>query len=154
MVDKERLHKVIESYLEENSLFLVEVTERGGDNLIVTIDSINSVTLEQCGAINQIVREWLDEESLDYIITVTSAGLTTPFKIFEQYQKYLNREVEVVTKGGEKFSALLVDATEEEIEVERKVRVSVEVKKRKESKVIRERLPLAEIKSTKPYIKI
>jgi ribosome maturation factor RimP len=49
----------------------------------------------------------LDRESEDFELTVTSAGLTSPFKTIRQYKKYENKEIEVVDKKGVKLAGVL-----------------------------------------------
>lgn len=69
-----------------------------------------------------------------------------------QYRKYLGKEVTVLKKDGTKITAILAEASEEYIDIEYTKMVAVEGKKRKERRETRERLPLSDIKSTKPFI--
>jgi len=54
----------------------------------------------------------LDREEEDYELEVSSAGLTEPFKVLNQYKKNINNEVEVLTKAGKKTIGILTEVNE------------------------------------------
>lgn len=153
MIQKERLASLIEKYLADNSLFLVDITISPDNDIEITIESLDSdVNLDNCTDINKIIIDAVDRDIEDYSLTVTSAGLDQPFKVLLQYKKYLGKEVIILKKDGTKLTGILTEAAEEYIDIEYSKMVAVEGKKRKEKRETRERLPLSEIKTTKPLI--
>ena len=45
-----------------------------------------------------------------FSLQVASAGLSEPFKVFMQYQKYVGSQVDVYLRGGQKVFGKLIDA--------------------------------------------
>ena len=152
MILKEDIWTLIGDYLQQNSLFPVDITISKENDIEVTIDSFGRVDIANCVAISKIIEQGFDRESEDYSLTVTSAGLDQAFKVFEQYKKFLNKDVEVVLKNGRKQTGLLTRATEEEIELTFYKLEKIEGKKKKEKIEVVSIFPLSDIKSTKPFI--
>ncbi len=155
MIEKEYIKNLVSNYLEQNSLFLVDVENDKENNIEVTIESNDStVVLEDCVNVSHIIDKGLDREKEDYSLTVTSAGLDRPFKVLRQYQKYSGKDVDIVMKNGEKLSAVIISAEEAGIEVALTKLVKLEGKKRKEKQELREFIKYSEMKSVKPKITI
>lgn len=152
MILKEDIWTLIGDYLEKNSLFPVDITISKENDIEVTIDSFDRVDIENCVAISKIIEQGFNREIEDYSLTVTSAGLDQPFKMFDQYRKFLGKEVEVVLKSGGKQTGVLSKATESEIELTFQKLEKIEGKKKKEKIEVVSSFPLTEIKSTKPFI--
>ena len=96
MVDKKELVNIVEEYLKDSSNYLVDVILGTGNSITVEIDNDNGVDIDDCVALSRDIESKLDRESEDFELTVTSAGLTSPFKTIRQYKKYENKEIEVV----------------------------------------------------------
>ncbi len=155
MIKKEYIKSLIDSYLEQNSLFLVDVENDNDNNIEVTIESNEAtVVLDDCVNVSHIIDKGLDRETEDYSLTVTSAGLDRPFKVLRQYQKYSGKDVEIVMKNGEKLSAVIISTEETGIQIALTRMVKLEGKKRKEKQELREFIKFSEMKSVKPKIKI
>ncbi len=152
MINKATVESLIGSYLEERSLFLVDITISKDNDIEITIESYDRVDIENCADISRIVEQGLDRNVEDYSLTVTSAGLDQPFKVFEQYKKSIGDEVVVVLKSGEKIVATLTAATPDKVDLKWTKLVKPEGKKRKESVEFTASYKLEEIKSTKTYI--
>ena len=94
----------------------------------------------------------LDREEEDFELQVSSPGLTESFKVKEQYIKNTGREIEVVTKSGEKLKGILKEAREEEIVLETSAREKVEGHKKKQLIVKEHIISYDEIKTAKVVI--
>jgi ribosome maturation factor RimP len=94
----------------------------------------------------------LDREKEDFELNVMSPGLTEPFKILRQYQKNIDKQIDVVTKEGKKLTGKLISANEEGIELESKVKEKVEGKKGKQLIINNIKLTFNQIKETKIVI--
>lgn len=107
MINKEFVEEIVEKYLEESSIFLVDVVVRPGNLIVVEIDSDEFIGIDDCVDLNRNIESHLDRDEEDYELEVGSAGVTSPFKIPRQYKKNIGNEVEVLTKGGQKLSGIL-----------------------------------------------
>lgn len=82
MIQKEKLTSLIEKYLADNSLFLVDITISSDNDIEITIESLDSeVNLDNCTDINRIILDAVDRDIEDYSLTVSSAGLDQPFRV-------------------------------------------------------------------------
>jgi len=152
MILKEKIATLVEEYLAEKSLFLVDIVISPENDIEIAIDSYDRVDIGNCADISRIVDSGLNREEEDFSLTVTSAGLDQPYKVFEQYKKSLGKEVVVVLKSGAKIVATLTKADPEKIELTRSSLEKVEGKKRREMVERVETYNLCDIKSTKTQI--
>lgn len=107
MIDKALIKDITEEYLLNTDTFLVDVTIRPGNIIVIEIDSENGIGLDDCIALNKHIESKVDREIEDYELEVGSAGVTSPFKIPKQYQKNIGNEIEVLTKKGQKLFGIL-----------------------------------------------
>lgn len=132
MINKQELIDVINTELEGSDIFLVEV-KVSADNIIdVAIDSMGSVTIDDCIALNNKVLDHFDRDVEDYELTVGSYGISDPFKVLQHYKKNMGGEVEVLTKDCKKLKGTLKDADEEGFTLTITKKVKLEGKKRPE----------------------
>ena len=132
MINKQELIDVINTELEGSDIFLVEV-KVSADNIIdVAIDSMGSVTIDDCIALNNKVLDHFDRDVEDYELTVGSYGISDPFKVLQHYKKNMGGEVEVLTTDGKKLKGTLKDANEEGFTLTITKKVKLEGKKRPE----------------------
>lgn len=132
MINKQELIDVINTELEGSEIFLVEV-KVSADNIIdVAIDSMDSVTIDDCIALNNKVLDHFDRDVEDYELTVGSYGISDPFKVLQHYKKNMGGEVEVLTKDGKKLKGTLKDTDEEGFTLTITKKVKLEGKKRPE----------------------
>lgn len=107
MIDKSVISELVEAYLKDTSDYLVDVLVAPGNVITVEIDNDNGVNIDECVALSRHLESKLDRDAEDFELTVTSAGLTSPFKTIRQYQKYEGKEIETLTKKGEKLKGVL-----------------------------------------------
>lgn len=107
MIDKNMLISLTEEYLKDTTYYLVDLILGNDNSIIVEIDNDEGVDIDQCVALSRHIEAQLDRDSEDFELTVTSAGLTSPFKTIRQYRKYEGKEVEVLTRTGIKHNGIL-----------------------------------------------
>ena len=143
----------ISSEIVARGLYLVEVTVSKENDVEVTIESEEGkVELEDCVAISRFFETKFDRETEDYSLTVTSAGLDQPFKVFKQFEKAVGKKVEVQLKGGKKMVAVLEAADQESITLKYSQKEAVEGKKKKEIVEHVDRFTMDQVNSVKPFI--
>ncbi len=143
----------IQNDIVARNCFIVDVKLNKDNTIIITIESENSVVnIDDCVQISRDFESKFDREAEDYELTVTSAGLDRPFKVFKQYKKAVGKQVEVLLKGGKKLVAELVNATEESITLKYSTREAVDGKKKKELVEHVDSFPMGDINSVKYHI--
>jgi Uncharacterized protein conserved in bacteria len=153
-MDKNAIASCIANYLNEHNLFLVDITISKDNDVEIAIESRDTdVKIENCIDIDRLVGACFDRDVEDYSLTVTSAGLDQPFKVLEQYKKFIGEEVEVVVKKGGKIKGILSGADSEGFEVTCSKMVKVEGAKKKVQQDTITRFVFDEVKSCKPVIK-
>ncbi len=113
MIDTKAVIEYTEEFLKDSENYLVDVHIASGNNVIVEIDNDNGVNIDDCATLSRYLEAKFNRDDEDFELTVTSAGLTTPFKTQRQYKKYEGKEVEVLTKDGQKFKGTLTSSNEE-----------------------------------------
>ena len=133
--------------------FIVDISVSKDNDIVLTIESENSkIELEDCVSLSRFFETKFDREVEDYSLTVSSAGLDQPFKVFRQYQKALGTKVEVSLKGGKKMVAVLEAADEESITLKYSAKEAVEGKKKKEIVEHVDRYTMDQVNAVRPFI--
>ena len=117
--------------LDEQNLYLVDVKIAGKGKVEVYADGDNGITISQCAEISRFLEKHLDGSGLvsdDYMLDVSSPGMSNPLRIPRQYKKRIGRILEIVKADGTEVEARLVSADDERIVL---VAVVKEVKKKK-----------------------
>ena len=130
MIDKELLTKTVEHAISGTSMFIVEITISADNNIVVELDSDESMDIDTCAEITRKIESVFDREVEDYELEVGSAGLTSPFKVKRQWTKNIGNEIEVLTRDGRKLTGTLVAADEDNFTIEYPVKVKEEGKKK------------------------
>ena len=133
MITKEKIQFLLEEVLSDD-MFIVDITVGTGNSILVSVDSNAGISVGECVQISRHIESSLDREVEDFSLEVSSPGLSLPFKVLRQYLKNIGREVEVVTKSGEKQKGILKSANTEGFELEFLVKGRVDGKKVEETK--------------------
>lgn len=154
MITSEALSGAIANYLNDNGLFLVDIEISKDNDITIAIESRDAdVKIDNCIDIDHIISGVFDRDVEDYSLTVTSAGLDQPFKVLDQYLKFVGSEVEVVVKGEGKMKGILTAASPEGFEVTVSKMVKVEGSKKKVQQDTVTAFAYDNVKSCKPVIK-
>ena len=134
--------------------FIVDISVSKDNDIVLTIESEKGkIELDDCVSLSRYFETKFDREVEDYSLTVSSAGLDQPFKVFKQYEKALGSKVEVSLKGGKKMVAVLEAADEESITLKYSVKEAVEGKKKKKELVEHvDRYTMDQVNAVRPFI--
>ena len=133
--------------------FIVDISVSKDNDIVLTIESEKGkIELDDCVSLSRYFETKFDREAEDYSLTVSSAGLDQPFKVFKQYEKALGSKVEVALKGGKKMVAVLEAADEESITLKYSVKEAIEGKKKKELVEHVDRYTMDQVNAVKPFI--
>lgn len=113
MIDRQTVVDLTNEWLADKEYFLVDVTINKDDKITVEIDHADGVWIEDCVALSRFIESGLDRDVEDYELEVGSAGLGQPFKVLQQYQMHVGKEIEVLSKAGKKLKGVLKTADEQ-----------------------------------------
>jgi len=151
---KERVKELLDEAFEEyNSLFLIDFTIKGANEIRVVIDGDEGVTVQDCMNVSRKVEHNLDREEEDFSLEVMSAGATEPLINKRQYKKNIGRDLEVKLDDGSKVIGTLDAADDEKISLSWKERVPKEVGKGKMTVEKKEEIAYDSISQAKVKIK-
>lgn len=115
--------QIVEQFIENENIFLVDVNVKGNpgnQKIQVFIDGDQYVDVETCSNISRKLSNELEERDIiagRYVVEVSSPGADKPLKLFRQYKKHVGRELEVVTKENRKYQGRLLETGDNEIEL-------------------------------------
>lgn len=115
MIDKKELEAFIEGQLKDTEYFLTDLKVSPSNEITVEIDSLTPGDIEECVRLTRAIEEAFDRDVEDYELEVGTAGLTSPLKVRRQYDKYIGRDLEVLTTDGRKLHGLLRSVSDEGI---------------------------------------
>src|SRR4051812_19460781 len=117
---KGKIEEWLRPELDERNLFLVDVKFPMGRQIEVYIDSDTGVQISECATISRLLEKNLDESGLvpeNYILEVSSPGMTNPLKLPRQYKRRIGRVLEVVLNDGTSLEGELVEVNEDKIKL-------------------------------------
>lgn len=150
---KEKVKSLLDKALEEHpSLFLIDFTVGGNNNIKVILDGDTGVNLQDCMDISRAIEHNLDREEEDFSLEVTSAGATSPLLLPRQYNKNIGRKLKVRTEA-EKLEGTLIQASENSITLEWKAREPKPVGKGKVTVQKKQEIAFSDIQEAKVILK-
>jgi ribosome maturation factor RimP len=128
----------------------VEAKVQPGNRILVYIDKKNGeVTLRDCSTLSRKINESLNRDLEDFELEVSSPGLSSSFKVKEQYVKNIGRIVEIKKTDGNRISGKLLSIDDNGILLEITQKTKTEWKKKMELQMTQQTILLSEIKETK-----
>ena len=152
MITKAEIVKLVEEKIEGTEYYIVDISVSSSNQIRVEIDGDKGVKINDCVQISRHIEGNYDREEVDFELTVSSAGMDQPFKILRQYQRYVDREVEMKTTQGDKIKGILVSADDKAIVLEVTRKEKIEGKKKKQIVIENKTVPMEQVKETKVVI--
>ena len=113
MITKVRIQQLVDEFLTENEgMFLVALKIGGGNQIEVLLDSFQAIRMGDCVKLSRHIEGNLNRDEEDFSLQIASAGLSEPFKVFNQYEKNVGRKVDVKLNDGEKISGTMLSVEE------------------------------------------
>jgi ribosome maturation factor RimP len=132
MIEKNKIEKLVNEFIEETELFLVAVKVSSANRIIVLADSKKGITIDECVSIHRYIEKNLDHDKEDFELQVSSPGLDMPFGVIEQYYKNEGEQIEVVDIEGARFNGTLKNVTSGGFELETEIKIKGKPRKLKE----------------------
>lgn len=130
MISKELIENIAQKELSDE-FFIVSLSISKKNEIELLIDGDNGVTIQKCVDVSRSIEQSLDRDAEDYELSVSSAGLGKPFKVYRQYVKNIGQEVEVSTGEDKPVSGVIKSVDEKGFELEVKSIEKLENKKKK-----------------------
>ncbi len=118
MADQNIIEHHLEGFLAGKDIFLVGVKVDNNNKIIVHIDTPEGISIDDCVRVSKELEEKLDREMEDFALEVSSPGLDSPFRVIEQYQKNIDKKINLVKTDGEKLDGILKKTGENGIVLE------------------------------------
>ena len=152
LVTQEIIEIIVSEKLEGTDSFIVDVKVHPG-RISVLLDKPTGIRIEECADVNRHLNHKLEDSgALEYYtIEVSSPGMFEPLKVPQQYQRRIGKEVNVITKDGQRREGVLKSADENEIELEETFSEKINGKKILHSET--RHIPMSEVKETKVVFK-
>ncbi len=111
MIDKKKIEKLVNAATDGSSLFVVEIKIGSDNNISVIIDGDYGVTISQCVDVSRAVEGNLDREIEDFELSVSSYGIDQPILMLRQYQKYIDKPIQLHLNDDTVKRGVLVSTT-------------------------------------------
>jgi ribosome maturation factor RimP len=123
MTIKERLESLLDPFLEEGRIFIVDIiikSSKLSQKVSILVDSDEGITIQECTSISRRLAKQLEELDVfaeAYTLEVSSPGLDQPLLLPRQYRKNVDRTLKVTLKTGEIVSGRLAEASDDSIKL-------------------------------------
>lgn len=94
-MNRQDLSDIINAYLGDGSLFLVDVKITPQNKVMVFIDGDAGVTIEDCSRLSRHIESLFDRDLVDFELQVSSVGVGHPLKLRRQFQNNVGRRLAV-----------------------------------------------------------
>ena len=152
MIDKNVVKRIVDEWLDGKEYFLVDVEISPDDKIVVEIDHADGVWIEDCVELSRYIEDHLSRDEEDYELEVGSAGLGQPFKVPQQYECFVGKEVEVLDADGTKVKGILKSVDGNDFTVTVAEKQKVEGKKRPQLVEVDHAYKMDKVKYTKYLI--
>ena len=124
------INEILAPFVDERALFIVDIKVSASSKIMVFVDGMENIRIEQCAEISRFLEAYLEENGLvgeKYTMEVSSPGMGSPLLVEQQYEKSINKPVEVLMDSGIKIEGVLLSKDENSItlKVEKKVKQKV-----------------------------
>ena len=152
MISELQINEIIKDQLATDDVFIVELAVKPGNQIVLSLDKMTGISIDYCVKISKLIESHFDREIEDFELEVSSAGIGQPFKVYNQYLKNLNNNVELLLRDGKKLKGLLINVIPEGFSVRVENMVKPEGKKRKELQVVDHSFKFEDVKSVKDIV--
>jgi ribosome maturation factor RimP len=150
MIKENDIRNLVEELIAGSEVFLVDVNLQPGKKLSVLLDTLTGISVEQCGEINRALKAKINRDDIE--LEVSSPGLTKPFKVVQQYEKNLGRQIEILPYKGQKLKGTLTGISGDQVNIEVSKKETIDGKKKEINEM--KTIGLSTIKKTKLVISI
>lgn len=100
---KEKIEIALTEKFEGTDFFIADIQVTVTSRIGVFVDGKENITIQKCAEISRFLENYLETNALvgeKYWLEVSSPGMDEPFKVPQQYEKWLEKPVEVLLTSG------------------------------------------------------
>ena len=154
MMFKDKVDGLLQVFLDTRpDLFLISMKISAGNDIVVTLDGDQGVSLQDCLDASRAIENNLDREEEDFSLQVMSGGLSEPLTNSRQFIKNLNRDLDLVLQDEQKISGEIVKADENGVTLMLRYRKPKDIGKGKVDVEEEKFIPYSEIKKALVAVK-
>ncbi len=118
---KEKIIELLEPYLEEGRLFIVDVQVSAGktrQNITILLDTDEGIKIEECASVSRRLAHFIETNELiegAYNLEVSSPGIDHPLTFKRQFVKNIGRSLKLALKDNIEKIGLLEAVSDEGI---------------------------------------
>ncbi|OEK06836.1 ribosome maturation factor RimP [Roseivirga misakiensis] len=123
-----KLRAIAESFLKDESYFIVDVISKGVSGRakhLILLDGDNGVNIDDCASLSRQIAAEVEAEDLiegAFILEVSSPGLDHPLASKRQFVKNVGRSLKVRLKDGTMLQGKLESVDDEAVEILKEVK--------------------------------
>jgi len=129
MIDKVQIENLANTATDKIGLYVVEIKVGSNNNISITIDGDTGVNINQCVEVSKFIEGSLDREEVDFELNVSSYGIDHPILLLRQYQKYINKTIQLQFADDSIKRGLLISADSSTVVLQEEI-----IKKNRKSK--------------------
>jgi len=116
MITKEEIKKLLDN-ISEPEFFTVDVKISQGGKITVFVDNYKGITISQCEAIHRILYPEISKKNENFELEVSSPGITKELKVWQQFAKLKDKEIDITTTEDEHFTGIILYAYQQNVTV-------------------------------------
>ncbi len=116
MITKQEIIKLLDD-ITEPEFFTVDVKVSPGGKISVFVDSFDTITISQCETIHRCIYPEIAKKNDNFELEVSSPGLTKELKVWQQYAKLKDKEIEIYKTDETHFTGTVINADENSVVV-------------------------------------
>ncbi|OFX88177.1 MAG: ribosome assembly cofactor RimP [Bacteroidetes bacterium GWF2_33_16] len=152
MITKDDIIGIIQELVTQKDAYIVDVKIGASNQITIELDGAKGISIDDCVEVSKLIDSKLNRDEEDYELEVSSAGLSSAFKVIQQYYKNIGQEIEILVKNGKKLTGILKSVNENGFILEITKLERVEGEKKKQKIVEEIQLLFTDVKSTKLVI--
>ncbi len=147
MMFKDKVEGLLQVFLDTRpDLFLISLKISAGNDIVVTLDGDQGVSLQDCLDASRAIENNLDREEEDFSLQVMSGGLSEPLTISRQFVKNMGRDLDIILQDEQKISGEIIAADENGVTLMLRYRKPKDIGKGKVDVEEEKIIPYSEIK--------
>lgn len=117
MLSAEFIRQHLAPFLEKRNLFILDIHISPHNQIEITIDGDNYVSIDDCTEVSRFVESILNRDEEDFSLTVSSPDAHKPLISPRQYPKHTGKNIQVWTMENKEYKGTLMAAYANEIAV-------------------------------------
>lgn len=119
MIDRNKVASIVEEYLIDTDMFLVEVNVSRSNKVVVAIDGDQGVKIADCALLSRHITSFFDRDQEDFELEVSSVGVGSHLVLPRQYRNNIGRDIAITRNEDTRLRGKLLEVTADGIIVER-----------------------------------